>query len=171
MTRIIRLDLEDVTPESWAPFGAIPSDEQTEHDTADLEFLWNDGHVNFIGHTNAEIELTGAPGATGARCDLLNRHDTHTQTLMPFDTDAYTVVAPAAVDFSRPSDLDTVRAFRLPQLSIVHLARGTWHWGPYPLLADSVRILNIQGRGYARDNGIAWLWRDLGVRYEVLTQR
>ena len=168
MTRIIRLELETVTPQSWAPFGAIPSDEQTEHDTADLEFLWNDGHVNFIGHTNAEIEVTDAPGAL---CDVLNRHDTHTQTLMPFDTDAFAVVAPAEVDFSRAADLAAVRAFRLPRLSVVHLARGTWHWGPYPLSADSVRIFNIQGRGYAHDNGIAWLWRDLGVRYEVLTQR
>ncbi len=165
--RIIRLALEAVTPESWAPFGSIPSDEQTEHDDADLEFLWHDGHVNFIGHTNDEIETT----PDGALCDLLNRHDTHTQTLMPFDTDAYVVVAPAAVDFSDPDDLQTVRAFHLPQLSVVHLARGTWHWGPYPMHAGSVRIFNIQGRGYAQDNGIAALCTNLGIRFEVLTQR
>jgi ureidoglycolate hydrolase len=167
MAEIRRLELEDVTHSSWAPFGTIPSDEQTEHDTADLEFLWNDGHVNFIAHTNDEIERT----ASGSYCDLLNRHDTHTQTLMPFDADAYAVVAPAAVDFSRPEHLATARAFRLPRLSVVHLARGTWHWGPYPLGAERVRIFNIQGRGYACDNGIAWLARDLGQRLEVLTQR
>lgn len=167
MADIRTLQLEDVTHETWAPFGSIPSDEQTEHDTSDLEFLWNDGHVNFIGHTNDEIERT----PRGALCDLLNRHDTHTQTLMPFDGDAYAVVAPAAVDFTEPAHLETVRAFRLPRGSVVHLARGTWHWGPYPLGADSLRIFNIQGRGYAHDNGIAWLLRDLGVRFEVLTQR
>jgi ureidoglycolate hydrolase len=167
MADIRQLRLEDVTHASWAPFGSVPSDELTEHDTADLEFLWNDGHVNFIGHTNDEIERT----ERGAYCDLLNRHDTHTQTLMPFDADAYAVVAPADVDFSRPEHFDTVRAFVLPRLSVVHLARGTWHWGPYPLDAERVRIFNIQGRGYARDNGIAWLARDLGVRLEVLSER
>ena len=49
------LQLLEVTPESWAPFGRIPSDEGTEHDDADLEFLLDDGHANFIGHDNAEI--------------------------------------------------------------------------------------------------------------------
>jgi ureidoglycolate hydrolase len=166
--RIVRLALDEVTPESWAPFGTIPSDEKTEHDNADLEFLWNDGHVNFIGHSNDEIERSPAGGAL---CDLLNRHDTHTQTLMPFDGDAFVVVAPATVDFSRPDDLDTVRAFYLPQLSVVQLARGTWHWGPYPMHASSLRIFNIQGRGYFHDNGIAVLYPNLGVRFEVLSER
>jgi ureidoglycolate hydrolase len=162
--RLVELQLLEVTPQSWAPFGQIPSDENTEHDRADLQFLWNDGHVNFIGHTNDEIAFTERGGAI---CELLNRHDTHTQTLMPFDADAYAVVAPAAVDFSRPEHFDTVRAFRLPRHAVVHLSIGTWHWGPYPLRAGTVRIFNIQGRGYARDNGIAWLTRDHGVAYEV----
>ena len=30
-----------------------------------------------------------------------------------------------------------------------------------------MRIFNVQGRGYADDNGIAWLTRDHGVIYEV----
>ncbi len=159
------LPLVDVTPQAWAPFGSIPSDEGTAHDDADLEFLWNDGHVNFIAHDNDEIAF----GPTGrARCELLNRHDTHTQTLMPVDDEAYVVVAPAGVDFSRPEHFDTVVAFRLPPLSAVHLARGTWHWGPYPRFAPRVRIFNIQGRGYPNDNGIAWLTRDHSIVYEVL---
>ncbi len=160
----VRLRLEPVTHDSWAPFGSIPSDEGTEHDRADLEFLWDDGHVNFIGHTNSELTFTG-DGA--ARCELLNRHDTHTQTLMPVDADAYVVVAPAAVDFCEPSHADEIRAFALPQFSVVHLARGTWHWGPYPLTAERVRIFNIQGRGYRDDNGIAWLARDHDIFVEV----
>jgi hypothetical protein len=159
-----RLELLDVTPQSWAPFGKIPSDEGTEHDDADLEFLLDDGHANFIGHDNAEIRFTERGGAL---CELLNRHDTHTQTLMPVDVEAYVVVAPAAVDFSESAHFDTVRAFRLPALAVVHLTRGTWHWGPYPLHADRVRLFNIQGRGYANDNGIAWLTRDHDMIYEI----
>jgi ureidoglycolate hydrolase len=160
----LRLRLEPVTPESWAPFGSIPGDEGTEHDRSDLEFLWDDGHVNFIGHHNDEIAFT-TDGA--AICELLNRHDTHTQTLMPYDTDAYCVVAPAACDFADAADFEQIRAFRLPRHSVVHLARGTWHWGPYPLGADSVRIFNVQGTGYVNDNGIAWLARDHDCRVEV----
>jgi hypothetical protein len=33
-----------------------------------------------------------------------------------------------------------------------------------------VRIFNVQGRGYAADNGIAWLTRDYEVVYEVPAQ-
>jgi ureidoglycolate hydrolase len=159
------LPLLEVTPEAWEPFGRIPSDEGTEHDNADLEFLLDDGHANFIAHDNSEIRFSERGGAL---CELLNRHDTHTQTLMPVDVEAYVVVAPAAVDFSVPAHFETVRAFRLPPLAVVHLTRGTWHWGPYPLHAERVRLFNIQGRGYPNDNGIAWLTRDHDVVYEVV---
>ena len=32
------------------------------------------------------------------------------------------------------------------------LHRGTWHWGPYPVGADSVRLFNVQGLRYREDN-------------------
>jgi ureidoglycolate hydrolase len=161
---VITLRLETATPESWSAFGSIPTDEDSAAAPSRLEFLWDDGQVNFIGHMNSEISF----GATGAaRCELLNRHDTHTQTLMPMDADAYVVVVPAAVDFSDPSHFAQARAFMLPQHAVVHLDRGTWHWGPYPIGVESVRIFNIQGAGYVRDNGIAWLARDHGTIFEV----
>lgn len=165
--RVITLPLEELTAQAWAPFGTIPADEGTGADRSELEFLWNDGAVNFITHTDDELAFE-ANGA--ARCELLNRHDTHTQTLMPYDTDAYCVVAPAAIDFSRPEHFDTVRAFHLPRHAVIHLARGTWHWGPYPLGQPSIRIFNVQGRGYVNDNGIAHLARDHGVVYAVARQ-
>ena len=112
--------------------------------------------MNFIGHTLDELEVVDG----WLRCELLNRHDTHTQTLMPMSGDAIVVVAPAAVDFSEAGHFDTVRAFTLARHTCVHLHRGTWHWGPYPLDAPSLRIFNVQGRGYAADNGIAWLTRE-----------
>ena len=70
------LQLLEVTPESWAPFGVIPSDEGTEHDDADLEFLLDDGHANFIGHDNARDR--GSPiGA--ARCASCSTGTTRTR--------------------------------------------------------------------------------------------
>ena len=164
--RTVRLDAEPVTRAAFAAFGAVPPEESDANPTADLEFLWNDGSVNFIGHTLDELEVIDG----WLRCELLNRHDTHTQTLMPMSGDAIVVVAPADVDISEAAHFDTVRAFVVACHTCVHLHRGTWHWGPYPLDAPSVRIFNVQGRGYAKDNGIAWLTRDHGVVYEVPAQ-
>ena len=32
------------------------------------------------------------------------------------------------------------------------LHRATWHWGPFPLGDEPVRLLNVQGLRYAEDN-------------------
>jgi ureidoglycolate hydrolase len=164
--RTISLEPVNATIESFAPYGALPPVEGDGNPTADLEFLLNDGWVNYIGHTLDEIEVHDGK----LRCELVNRHDTHTQTLMPMSGDALVVVAPPDVDFSELAHFATVRAFALPRHTCVHLHRGTWHWGPYPVGAHEVQIFNIQGRGYPNDNGIAWLTRDHGVVYEVVAQ-
>lgn len=161
--RHITLALTGLTTESWSAFGSLPGDERVGTGS-DLEFLWNDGQVNFIAHDISELTFTQDGRAC---CDHVNRHDTHTQTLMPMTGDAYIVVAPERVNFSEPQDFETVRAFLVPQYVPVHLARGTWHWGPYPITTPSLRIFNVQGRGYARDNGITWLERDHHTTYEV----
>jgi ureidoglycolate hydrolase len=161
--RTIVLNAPLVTAERFAPFGALPSDEGSATDRADTEFLWNDGCVNYISHDRDEVCI----GGIGLRCTLLNRHDTHTQTLMPVDTDAIIVVAPASVGFGDDRDLDTVQAFRVARYQCVHLWRGTWHWGPYPTDARSVRLLNVQGRGYPRDNTVVRIDERHGVDFEV----
>ncbi len=151
-----------MTQRSWSAFGTIPTDEGGA--ASPLEFLWDDGNVNFISHSRDEITFTDEGLAI---CELLNRHDTHTQTLMPMDCDGFVVVAPAEVDFSKPEHFEAIRAFVLPHHSVVHLRRGTWHWGPYPVSAQSIRLFNIQGTGYTKDNGIAWLGRDHDTHIEV----
>src|SRR5205807_392022 len=128
--RTITLEPLAATIETFAPYGVLPPDEGDGNPTADLEFTLNDGWVNYIAHSLDEIELRDGR----LRCELLNRHDTHTQTLMPMNADAVVVVAPAAVDFSKSEQFDTVRAFALPRHTCAHLHRGTWHWGPYPVV-------------------------------------
>jgi len=158
---------ERLSESAWAPFGWLPvADTDPKDGEHRMTFVWDDAHVNIIGHFRNEVPET----ETGLRCEMLFRHDTHTQTLMPMSGDSIVVVAPGGVDFSEPAHFDTVRAFVLARHTCVHLHRGTWHWGPYPLDAPSVRIFNVQGRGYAEDNGIAWLARDHGVIYEVPAQ-
>jgi ureidoglycolate hydrolase len=162
--RIVPLDLRELTASAFAEFGWLPDDEGAPGDRADLEFLWSDAHLNYIAHAGDEI----AYGARGALCTLLNRHDTHTQVLMPVDADAFVVVAPARIDFSLPEHLGAAAAFRVPRHQCFALQRGTWHWGPYPLdRRGQVRLLNVQGRRYREDNGIVWLERDRGVAFEI----
>jgi ureidoglycolate hydrolase len=160
--RVIPLEPKPLTRDGFAPFGVLPPDEGDEP-TADLEFRLNDGWVNYIGHTLGEIEVVDGE----LRCDVLNRHDTHTQTLMPVSGDSVVVVAPAAVPLTTAADLETVRAFVVRRYECVHLHRGTWHWGPYPVGADMVRVFNIQGRGYPNDNGVAAIARDLSAVFAV----
>jgi ureidoglycolate lyase len=96
-------------------------------------------------------------------CDHLNRHHRATQALVALGgRPTLVVVAPADLDFSTTDHLDSVRAFLCDGTAGINLALGTWHWGPYPLMAH-VDLVNVQGAGFADDNEIAYLQRDLGV--------
>ena len=115
--------------------------------TADLEFLLE----RRLGQLHRRTRSTRSTCVDGRlRCELLNRHDTHTQTLMPMSGDAIVVVAPADVDFSDAAHFDTVRAFVMPRHTLRASAPRHLALGPVPARrADRVRIFNIQGRGYA----------------------
>ena len=150
--------------ESWAPFGWLPVADTDPGDGAtSLEFAWNDVHVNRIGHRRDEVPEV--PG--GLRCQVLFRHVTHTQVVMPMDVPAVVVVAPPGLEMATPADVDQVRAFLLPVLSPIVLHRGTWHWGPYPVGADSVELFNVQGLRYREDNASVDL-EALGAPVDVL---
>jgi ureidoglycolate hydrolase len=147
--RSITLVPEVLTPENWARFGWIPvADTDPRDATYEYDLLWGDVHVNVISHAADEIEHT----EDGAVCAVMYRHDTHTQTLMPLNVSSVVAVAPAEVDFSDPAQLETVRAFRLEPLDMFALHRGTWHWGPFPIGSEAVRMFNVQGKRYAEDN-------------------
>ena len=135
--------------EGWTPFGWIPvADTDPSDGDHRLEFAWQDVHVNRIGHHRDEVPRL----PDGLRCEVMYRHATHTQVVMPLDVPAVVVVAPADVSMRSRSDVDQVRAFVLERQQAVVLDRGTWHWGPYPIGADSVEIFNVQGLRYAEDN-------------------
>jgi ureidoglycolate hydrolase len=152
---------------AWAPFGWLP---RPDTDPADgehtLEFTWDDAHLNTIEHRLDEIEST----ARGYRCDVMYHHATHTQVLTPLDAPAVVAVAPAGAEFADASDLDAIRAFVVEPGQTFVLHRGTWHWGPFPIRgATAVRLLNVQGRRYAEDNGSADLTRRTGRVVEVVS--
>jgi ureidoglycolate hydrolase len=148
--RTVAVAAEPLTADSFAPFGWLPVPDTDKADGEHtLAYAWGDPHLNTIEHTFEEIEH-GDDGAP--RCDRFFRHESHTQALMPLNVDAVVAVAPAETDFAGPSDLDAVRAFVLHPQDCFVLHRGTWHWGPFPLGIEPVRLLNVQGRGYVDDN-------------------
>jgi ureidoglycolate hydrolase len=140
---------EPITAAAFEPFGWLPVADTDPADGARrLEFEWGDPHLNVISHGPQEVERAEA----GLRCEQMFRHGSHTQALLVLDTESVVAVAPAHLDFSRPEDVRSVRAFRLSPLDAFVLHRGTWHWGPFPLGDRAVHLYNVQGFGYARDN-------------------
>ena len=140
---------EPLSEEAWAPFGWLPvADTDPRDGEHRLSFAWNDVHVNLIGHARSEVPAT----ADGLRCEMLFRHNTHTQSVMSLDVPAVIAVAPADVAFARPAEAAAIRVFRLEPLEPLVLGRGTWHWGPFPVSAPAVRLFNVQGLRYAEDN-------------------
>lgn len=163
-TKPVQVTALPLTEAAWQPFGWIPRPDTDPRDGSDrLAFDWADAHVNVIGHSLDEVARVDG----GLRCDVLYRHDTHTQVLMPLDGDAVVAVAPSGVRFSDPADAGEVRAFLLrPQETIV-LFKGTWHWGPFPVGTEQVTLFNVQGLRYAEDNRSADL-AGSGFSVEVL---
>jgi ureidoglycolate hydrolase len=164
--RTVALAAQPLSVDAFAPFGWLPV---PDTDAADgehtLAYDWADPHLNTIEHTFDEVEHDddGAP-----RCDRFYRHDSHTQALMPLNVDSVVAVAPADTEFAGASDLDQVRAFVLHPQDCFVLHRGTWHWGPFPLGPEPVRLLNVQGRGYADDNASVVLPDALGAVISVV---
>src|ERR1700684_339231 len=101
---------QPLSEEAWAPFGWLPvADTDPRDGEHRLSFAWDDVHVNLIGHARAEVPETG----DGLRCQMLFRHDTHTQSVMSLDVPSVIAVAPAAQEFSGAADADSIRVFRL----------------------------------------------------------
>lgn len=161
---MMTLEAPRITADAWAPFGWLPV---ADTDPADgrhtLRYELGDPHLNVIAHGPDEVERS----EHGLVCAGLYRHVTHTQALMPLNCDAVLAVAPPGHDFTDGSGVVAVRAFRVAPLDVFVLAQGTWHWGPFPVGDEPVRLLNLQGRGYAEDNEYADLAALTGAVVEI----
>ena len=149
---------EPLTAESFAPFGQVLSSERSGTSEATIELRGDEVfHLNVLSYDRRPL-----------RCDHLNAHHKATQALFALGgKPTLLVVAPAGSTFESAGDLGVVRAFVCDGSAGVNLALGTWHWGPYPL-TDHVDLVNVQGKGFADDNEVAHLRRDLGTVVEVL---
>jgi ureidoglycolate hydrolase len=150
--RMATLAAEPLTAAAWSPFGWLPvADTDPTDGAATLHFEWADPHLNVISHAPDEVEHT----EKGLVCAGLFRHASHTQALMPINCDAVLAVAAPGTDFTEPGAIDSVRAFRIAPLGVLVLERSTWHWGPFPIGDEPVRLLNVQGQRYTEDNEYA----------------
>ena len=125
-----------------------------------MTFEWADAHVNLIGHARAEVPET----AGGLRCEMLFRHDTHTQALMPLNVPAVIVVAPADVEFTDDGRDGGVhpclpdRAARVPGAAPGHLALGPVPAARGPRCGSSTSRASATPRTTA-----AWTWPSKGL--------
>ena len=143
---------EPLSSEGWRPFGQVIGGDECVMELRDGAVF----HLDVLTYAWRPL-----------RCDLLNRHHTATQALIPLGgAPAVIVVAPPEVDFSDPAHLDTITAFVISGDTAINLAIGTWHWGPYPL-GPEVHLANVQARDVIHDNEVAHLERDLGTVVEV----
>jgi len=150
--RVRVVHAQPLSSEGWRPFGQVIG-----RDDCMME-LRNGAEFHLDVLTYAWRPL---------RCDLLNRHHTATQALIPLGGHpAVVVVAPPEVDFSDAAHLDAIRAFVISGDTAINLAIGTWHWGPYPL-GPEVHLANVQARDVVNDNEVAHLERDLGTVVEI----
>lgn len=144
---------EPLTAEAWKPFGQLVKEGDCVMELRGGEVF----HLNVLHYDRAPL-----------RCDHLNRHHRATQMLVPLaGKPALVVVAPPDHDFSSVDHLRHVRAFVMDGTAGINLALGVWHWGPYPI-HEHVDLVNVQGAGFADDNEIAYLERDLGVVVETV---
>ena len=148
MTETFTVHAEPLTAAAFAPFGQVIA-------TGDMVMELRDGerfHLNVLSYDRHPLV-----------CDHLNRHHRATQALVALaGRPTLVVVAPPEVDFSDRAHLSTVRAFVCDGTAGINIALATWHWGPYPLM-DHVDLVNVQGAGFADDNEVAHLERDLGI--------
>jgi ureidoglycolate hydrolase len=139
---------EPLTAEAFVPFGQVIAEGDMVMELRDGETF----HLNVLSYNRRPLE-----------CDHLNRHHKATQALVALaGRPTLVVVAPSEHDFSTRDHLASVRAFVCDGTAGINLALRTWHWGPYPLM-DHVDLVNVQGKGFADDNEVAHLTRDLGV--------
>ena len=156
---------EPLSEEAWAPFGWLPvADTDPRDGEHRLSFAWDDVHVNIIGHARAEVPETGRrpplPDALPARHPHPERHvarraGSHCRGARPRSISRI------------PADGESIHVFRLEPLEPLVLNRGTWHWGPFPIADDHVRLFNVQGLRYAEDNtciDLAGLGLDVDVQ-------
>lgn len=128
----IKLKVEPLTPEAYAPFGSI-----VDHGRFQL-------HCNEGQYTARLMDLEPASD----RVSRVNRHFDHHQLFVPLTGDPMLlIVAPSHVA-AEGFDPSTVRAFRNDGTKAFTFNVGVWHIAPRALDGTGAQVINVQGSRY-----------------------
>ena len=130
--RTIKVKVEPLTAEAYAPYGALV-------DAGRLQLHCSDGQ-----YTARLMALEPA----SHRISRVNRHFDHSQLFVPLTNDPMLlVVAPPHVSGEK-FDAEQVRAFRNDGTQAFTFNVGVWHIAPRALDGTPAKVINVQGSRY-----------------------
>lgn len=123
ITRSLQLVAEQITPESFQPFGQVvyPSVDGKAYDADDAQLVLNNGIPRFYLMRLRQ---------RGVKFHTITRHTQCTQCLGSLAGKEW-LIAVAPPSTSNKPQLDQIVAFRVSGDCFIKLAVGTWHAGPY----------------------------------------
>lgn len=147
----MKLKIEDLTVESFAPFGEVITQPAREHDAQGLGWMWwGENHTMAGGDRKYAIGyLDLAPAEL--MFDWAERHMHSDELLIPMGGDCLVYVGPPDYpdEPDRLPDLERFRVFRLREGQGVLLGKGVWHGAPMALdepLNVTVLLLKDTGK-------------------------
>ena len=153
--RIVALEVQELTPETFAPYGEVSSP------TSGFSLDFSGQKASFC-----HVRIDARP----LKLLFFARHLHTTQAYVPLASgESILVVAPPS-DLTDPEaipDLARAAAFRLRGDRAVNLHRGTWHRTPIPLGA-SCDFLVLDREGTLDDLDLVDLGRNLATVVEIV---
>jgi len=143
----MHVSLEELTPETFAPFGQVllaPQNNTREDFAAKVE---NDRPAT----ARANLALIAAsPALFPLEIKCLERHAHSNQAFLPLNVPEYLVVVCNDTGTGRPN-LETLRAFRVSGRTGVNYNRGTWHHGMTTIGESGTFAMLVHENGTAGD--------------------
>ena len=152
--RVLRLTVQDLTPEAFAPYGDV----STPTSSFRLDFSNQPASFCLVLIEYRPLHLL-----------FFARHLYTTQAYVPLGrAESVLVVAPPSdlLDAEAVPDLTRAAAFRLTGDAAINLHRGTWHRTPMPLGA-SADFMVLDREGTLDDLDLVDLCHNLGVTIEI----
>lgn len=146
----MQLEIQELTPDSFAPFGQVITQQARTHDASgtgwqwwgDLALLPSDGRPYSVGYLDLQ--------PTARRFDWAERHMRSAEMIIPAGGECLIYVAPPDYpdEPDRLAALDRFQVFRVRRGQAVILRPGVWHGAPLafdrPLNAV---VLLLEGTG------------------------
>jgi len=163
----MKLKIEDLTVEAFAPFGEVITQPARAHDAQGPGWMWwGENHTMVGGDRNYAIgylDLTPAE----LSFNWAERHMQSDELLIPMGGDCLVYVGPPDYpkEPTRLPDLERFRVFRLREGQGVLLGRGVWHGAPMALDKHlNVAVLLLKDTGNV--DGHVVRFEDTPIRIE-----